>query len=120
MVTPPFPEYVSGHSTFSAAGARVIRTFTGSDSFGASVTVRAGTSRIEPRTATHPGSPAKDVTLSWPTFTAAADEAGWSRRYGGIHFPSGDLHGRSLGDLIGGDAWNEAQSYIRPFGPGPI
>jgi hypothetical protein len=55
VVTPPFPEYVSGRSTFSAAGAQVITTFIGSDSFGASVTVRAGESRIEPRTAEHPG-----------------------------------------------------------------
>jgi hypothetical protein len=120
VVTPPFPEYVSGHSTFSAAGARVLRTFFGSDSFGASVTIRAGTSRIEPRTATQPGSPAKDVTLYWPTLSAAAGEAGQSRRYGGIHFPTGDLHGRGLGDAIGGDAWTKAQSYIRPLNPGPI
>ena len=120
VVTPPFPEYVSGHSTFSAAGARVLRTFFGSDSFGATVTIRAGTSRIEPRTATQPGSPAKDVTLYWPTLSAAAAEAGQSRRYGGIHFPSGDLHGRGLGDTVGGDAWTKAQSYIRPLNPGPI
>jgi len=120
VVTPPFPEYVSGHSTFSAAGARVIRTFFGADTFGASVTIRAGTSRFEPRTDTHPGSPAKDVTLSWPTFSAAAGEAGQSRRYGGIHFPGGDMHGRGLGDAIGGDAWTKAQSYIRPFSPGPV
>ena len=111
---------MSGHSTFSAAGARVISSFLGSDSFGVSVTVRAGTSRIEPRTPTNPGTPAKDVTLSWPTFSAAAGEAGMSRRFGGIHFPSGDMHGRTLGGAIGGDAWNKAQSYIRPFGPGPI
>ena len=84
------------------------------------MTIRAGTSRIEPRTATQPGSPAKDVTLYWPTLSAAAGEAGQSRRYGGIHFPTGDLHGRGLGDAIGGDAWTKAQSYIRPFSPGPI
>ena len=40
--TPPFPEYVSGHSTFSGAGARVLQSFTGSDLFGARVTVRPG------------------------------------------------------------------------------
>jgi hypothetical protein len=120
VVTPPFPEYVSGHSTFSAAGARVVRTFFGSDSFGASVTVQAGASRIEPRDATHPGTPARAVTLYWPTFSAAAAEAGMSRRYGGIHYPSGDMHGRDLGDAVGSDAWTKAQSYIRPFSTGPI
>ena len=111
---------MSGHSTFSAAGARVIRTFFGTDTFGASVTIRAGTSRIEPRTATQPGSPAKDVTLSWPTFSAASGEAGQSRRYGGIHFESGDMHGRELGRQIGWDDWFKAQSYIKPFSTGPL
>ena len=46
--TPPFPEYVSGHSTFSAAGARVLQQFTGSDLFGARVTIRPGSSFVEP------------------------------------------------------------------------
>jgi hypothetical protein len=64
--------------------------------------------------------PAKTVTLYWPTFSAAANEAGMSRRYGGIHFESGDMHGRSLGAAVGGDAWTKAQSYIRPFPTGPI
>jgi membrane-associated phospholipid phosphatase len=112
VVTPPFPEYVSGHSTFSAAGAALLARFTGSDKFGASVTVRAGTSRIEPRTATHPGTPGRDVLLYWPSFSAAADEAGWSRRYGGIHFPSGDEHARKLGRDIGEDAWAKALTYF--------
>ena len=39
--TPPFPEHVSGHSSFSAAGAEVLARFTGSDAFGASATVPA-------------------------------------------------------------------------------
>ena len=43
-----------------------------------------------------------------------------SRRYGGIHFESGDLDGRALGAAVGADAWVKAQRYIRPFGPGPI
>ncbi len=41
VVTPPFPEYFSGHSIFSAAGAEVLRSFTGSDTLGTSVTIRA-------------------------------------------------------------------------------
>jgi hypothetical protein len=94
--------------------------FTGSDAFGASVTVKAGESRFEPRTPTHPGTPAKDVTLSWPTYSAAGDEAGWSRRYGGIHFQSGDMHGRTLGRAVAWDVWYKARSYIDPFSPGPI
>ncbi|MEZ4278613.1 MAG: phosphoesterase [Myxococcota bacterium] len=96
VVTPPFAEYVSGHSTFSAAGAQVLKRFTGSDVFKFSVTIGAGTSRVEPGSV-----PANDLTLSWATFTEAADEAGASRRFGGIHFIDGDIEGRALGRKIG-------------------
>ena len=94
--TPPFAEYVSGHSTFSAASAQVLKSFTRSNVFGASVTIVAGSSLVEPAVV-----PAQDITLSWRTFTVAADEAGISRRYGLIHFRSGDLDGRKLGRQIG-------------------
>lgn len=104
IVTPPFAEYYSGHSVFSAAAAEVLRRFTGSDHFGGSVVIRAGTSRVEPGAV-----PAQDVTLSWDTFTQAADEAGISRRYGGIHFEDGDRAARALGRIIGVDAWNLAE-----------
>lgn len=109
--TPPFPEYPSGHSTFSAAGATILALFTGSDTFGGSVTIPAGSSTVEPGI-----SPRTDVTLSWPTFTAAANEAGISRRYGGIHFRQGDLDGRLLGRLVGVQAWVKALSYFAGLG----
>ncbi len=79
--TPPFPEYSSGHSNFSAAGAEILKRFTHSDRFGALVTLCAGSSRVEPGAA-----PASDITLSRSTFSDAAVQAGLSRRYGGIHF----------------------------------
>ena len=103
VVTPPFPEFTSGHSTFSAAGAEILKSFTGSDAFGASATVRAGSSKVEPGAV-----PATDVTLSWATFSDAADQAGISRRYGGIHFVQGDLRGRSGGRLVGAQVWAKA------------
>lgn len=105
--TPAFPEFSSGHSAFSAAGAEVLRSFTGSDVFGASVTIKAGTSGVEPGLV-----PATDVILNWPTFSAAADQAGMSRRYGGIHFREGDLQSRAMGRLIGAQAWTKAQKYF--------
>jgi hypothetical protein len=105
--TPPFPEYFSGHSIFSAAGAEVLKSFTGSDAFGNSVTIKAGTSRGEPGVV-----PTNDVTLSWPTFSDAADAAGMSRRYGGIHFAQGDLTGRALGRQIGATVWTRARTYF--------
>ena len=116
VVTPGFPEYVSGHSTFSAAGSQVLKLFTGSDAFGATVTITAGTSLFEPKNDDHPvGTPQSDVMLSWPTFSAAAQEAGMSRRYGGIHFKSGDEHGRMLGNSVGQTAHSKAQNYIRGY-----
>jgi hypothetical protein len=56
--------------------------------------------------------PAQDVTLTWPTFQDAADQAGLSRRYGGIHFLQGDLMGRSMGIQIATQAWERAQHYF--------
>lgn len=107
FVTPPFAEYVSGHSTFSAASAEVLKAFTGSDYFGASATLPPGSSRIEPGV-----TPAIAVTLRWDTFSAAADEAGLSRRYGGIHFTDGDIQGRVMGRQIGAEVWKVAESYF--------
>jgi hypothetical protein len=106
VVTPPFAEYYSGHSVFSAAAAEVLTRFTGSDNFGSSVTIKAGSSRVEPGLV-----PAHDVTLAWDTFSLAADEAGLSRRYGGIHFEDGDRAGRAVGRTIGARAWRLAQRY---------
>ncbi len=106
FITPPFPEFVSGHSTFSAAAAEVLRRFTGSDAFGNSVTLPAGWSKFEKNV------PAQSVTLSWPTFTDAVNQAGISRRYGGIHFQTGDLTGRALGQQIGAAVWQKAVAYI--------
>ncbi|MBE9113797.1 vanadium-dependent haloperoxidase [Nodosilinea sp. LEGE 07298] len=107
VVTPPFAEYISGHSTFSAAGAEILRRFTDGDHFGASYTQPAGSSRVEPGLV-----PAEDLTLRWDTFSEAADEAGISRRYGGIHFEDGDLDGRRRGRRLAVQAWNLAQDYI--------
>jgi hypothetical protein len=107
LVTPPFPEYVSGHSMFSAAAAKVLKEFTGSDSFGHAVTIAAGSSRVEPGLV-----PASNITLKWKTFSDAADEAGISRRYGGIHFVEGDLRSRKMGKKIGRQAWRKAVAYF--------
>ncbi|MGB3240850.1 MAG: vanadium-dependent haloperoxidase [Geitlerinemataceae cyanobacterium] len=105
--TPPFAEYTSGHSSFSSAAAEVLLRYTGSDELGASFTQAAGGNRFDAGT-----SPSSDVTLSWPTFSAAADESGMSRRYGGIHIEAGDINARISGRQVGAAVWNEAQRYI--------
>lgn len=104
IATPPFAEYTSGHSAFSAAGAEVLRSFTGASHFGASVTLPAGSSVIEPGL-----TPKEEVTLRWRTFDEAADEAGLSRRLGGIHFRQGDLESRTIGKRIGRLVFRRAQ-----------
>lgn len=100
--SPPFPEYPSGHSTFSAAAAQILRLWAGNDNFGYSTTISHGSSKIERET------PKTDITLTWPTFSSAADQAGISRRYGGLHFKSGDMAGRLLGKLVADSVWKKA------------
>lgn len=95
--TPPFPEFVSGHSTFSAASAFVLAGVRGSDAINLTGTVKAGGIGFET-----PTTPPQDVTFTWTSLPAAADAAGLSRRYGGIHFEQGDLAGRLLGRSVGG------------------
>lgn len=105
--TPPFASYVSGHSVLSAAAAEILKRFTGADYFGESFTILPGTSLVE-RGLT----PATPITLSWPTFSDAADEAGMSRRYGGIHFENDDLAGRALGRRVAAEVWSKAMTYV--------
>jgi hypothetical protein len=68
------------------------------------VAFAAGSSKIE-----HGFTPAQPVTLTWNTFTDAANEAGISRRYGGIHFEPGDLVGRAMGRLVANQVWAKAK-----------
>jgi hypothetical protein len=107
VITPPFSDHVSGHSAFSAASATVLAAFTLSDSFGASATVRTGTSLVEPG-----ATPSRDVTLTWPTFSAAADEAGFCRRLAGIHYRSADLAARQMERKVGVVVVAKALAYI--------
>ncbi|MBT2212752.1 vanadium-dependent haloperoxidase [Actinomadura sp. NEAU-AAG7] len=110
FVTPAFAEYPSGHSAFGAAGGQVLKMFTGSDRYGDSVTVRAGSSRVEPGR-----SPRRNVTLRWPTFSSAIEENGVSREYGGIHFKDAVEYGTSMGRKIGVQAYNEARLLFAGF-----
>uniref|UniRef100_UPI0018802B03 vanadium-dependent haloperoxidase n=1 Tax=Microcoleus sp. LEGE 07076 TaxID=915322 RepID=UPI0018802B03 len=84
LENPPFPEYTSGHSTFSGAADAVMSSVFGSDfGFGDS-----GDSSI-------------NSLRTYQNFTEAADESGMSRIYGGIHFMSSNLDGLSSGRNVG-------------------
>ncbi len=104
FITPPFPEFVSGHSTFSRAAAEILKKFTGSDWFGHTATVKGLSIDNVPDLL-------PSVDLHWRTFTEAANEAGMSRRYGGIHFEQGDLQGRAIGAKVAELVWKKASAY---------
>jgi hypothetical protein len=110
--TPPFPEFTSGHSTFSSAAGETMRLFGSSDAFEYSTTIAAGSSKVEPGAV-----PASPVVLHWPTFSSAAAQAGWSRRLGGIHFEQADLEGRRSGLIAGRLAFNAGARFIRGISP---
>ena len=87
IVTPPFPDYVSGHSTFSGAAATVLALFYRTDD----VAFTAASDFL-------PG-----VTRDFNSFSTAAEEAALSRLYGGIHYRSANEDGLRAGVAIG--AW---------------
>jgi VCPO second helical-bundle domain len=105
--TPPSPEFVSAQSAYSAAAARILALWTGSDRLGESVTLEKGSSKIEPGI-----TPREPITLHWDTFSQAANQAGMSGRYAGIHFRRSDLAGRALGRAVADLAWTKAQSLF--------
>jgi hypothetical protein len=114
FVTPAFAGYVSGHSTFSRAAAEVMAAFTGSEYFPGGLsqwTIPAGALTFE-------AGPSRDVTLQWATYFDAADQAGISRIFGGIHISADDFAGRRLGATCGQGAWELAQRYFAGDGPG--
>ena len=84
VTTPPFPEYMSGHSTFSGAADAVMSSVFGSD-FGFA----------------DRGDRSVNSLRTYQNFSEAADESGISRLYGGIHFMSANVDGLSAGRNVG-------------------
>lgn len=129
FVTPAFAEFTSGHSTFSRTACAVLTGFTGTDALYDGTTRLGadydrddeedwlGEHNVLPGGNLFEDSPAEKVTLRWATLTEAADEAGWSRRYGGIHFQDGDLFARQAGDRLGGQALATARALWEGLGP---
>ncbi len=98
-VTPAFPSYASGHSTFGAAVATVLADFFGTDHFTFTV---ASDSTTETRTFT--------------SFSAAADESGLSRIYGGVHFSFDNTAALTMGDQVGAMVFADAFTVPEPGG----
>ena len=109
FVTPAFAGYVSGHSGFSRAAAEVLTSITGSEYFpGGMGTFTA----LQNDYLEFEQGPSVDVILQWATYYDAADEAGISRLYGGIHVPVDDGPGRIIGSQCGRKAWELAEKYF--------
>ena len=104
FLCPPFPGYVSGHSTVSAACAEVLRLFCGSDYFGISITAVPGA-------ATEPDRIGEPVQIHFPTFTETAAMAGFSRVIGGYHIQSDNIEGLRLGRNVAAVVWKKFCSY---------
>ncbi len=102
FVTPPFAGYTSGHSGFSRAAAEVLTAFTGSRYFpgglGEFVADAGGNGSFH---LAFEYGPTQTTRLQWATYYDAADEAGLSRIYGGIHPAYDDFPGRVIGHNTG-------------------
>jgi hypothetical protein len=111
FVTPPFPGYTSGHSTFSRSAAEVLAAITGTPFFPGGlksfVATRNEYLAIE-------RGPSQTVELQWATYYDAADQAGVSRRFGGIHPYYDDYPSRVAGSRIGKKAWTRARELYGP------
>jgi membrane-associated phospholipid phosphatase len=90
LITPPFPEYPSGHSTLSGTAATVLTALFGDRH------------AFDDTTHEDDGLP----TRSFASFWQAAEEAGISRFYGGIHFSSAITRGLEQGRCVAG--WTNA------------
>ena len=106
FLCPPFPSYVSGHSTVSGACSKALGLFTGSDYFGEEV-------KLVPGFLTElPENFGDTVTLKFPTFSETADMAGLSRVLGGYHIQADNVAGLELGRNVALVVWEKYQKHL--------
>jgi hypothetical protein len=117
FVTPAFPGFISGHSTFSRAGAEVLTKLTASPFFPGGLG-----EYVAPKDTflTFEKGPTSEVRLQWASYFDAADEAGQSRLWGGIHIPPDDFAGRRVGHRVGLQAMELASKYFEGSAPEPV
>ena len=114
FVSPAFPGYTSGHSTFSRAAAEVLTGLTGSPYFPGGLAEFVA----EPgQYLKFEDGPSAQVRLQWATYADAADQAGQSRLWGGIHILPDDLDGRATGAMVGQRALAHARQRLTRLAP---
>jgi hypothetical protein len=114
--TPPFPEYVSGHSAFSAAAAEILAAYFGENVEFSIASDINGDGSINDLDATYDKNGdgfinVLDAYRSFTSFDDAAQEAGMSRIYGGIHFSVANEDGQTVGREV---AMEVNQNYFLP------
>jgi len=114
FVTPPFAGYVSGHSTYSRAGAVILANFTGSDFFPGGL---GEFQCLANEFLVFEDGPSVDITLQWATYYDASDQTSLSRIWGGIHPAADDIPGRYIGQQVGEDAFAKALTYFGSTSP---
>ncbi|OYD45092.1 hypothetical protein CHU00_13385 [Sphingobacterium cellulitidis] len=107
LKTPASPEYISAHSCLSRAAAVILKNFTGNDVFGGRTTIKMGSSSIE-----NGVTPCMDIVLEWPTYSAAAEQAGLSCLYAGTHFSKATAEGHKVGLKVAVAVWEKAKIYF--------
>jgi hypothetical protein len=105
FLCPPFPSYVSGHSTVSGGCAEALKRFKGSDHFDHTVVRVAGA-------LTHPEHLGDSITMHFETFTDAAEQAGISRVLGGYHIQVDNVEGLALGRKVAGTVWEKYLYHV--------
>lgn len=110
FVTPAFPGFTSGHSNFSRAAAEALTAYTADPYFpgglGEFVAPEHGYLVFE-------SGPSVELHLQWATYRDAADQAGQSRLWGGIHLWPDDRIGRLNGEWVGMAASDLARDHWR-------
>ena len=122
LYTPPFPDYISGHSTFSSTASTILKNLLGNDLFKLNIVLSKEdfimlspifknmkedfmniTQIIVPSKSSLivPNTPNKPVKLNFTTWKSMAESAGISRIYGGIHYPSSNKVALKIGSYIG-------------------
>lgn len=108
FVSPPFPGYYSGHSTYSRTGAIVMTALTGTPYFPDGLGEFACPQN---QYLVFEEGPSVTVKLQWATYFDASDQCSLSRIWGGIHPPQDDIPGRKVGNLVGPEAFAKAKAY---------
>lgn len=95
VITPPFPEYTSGHSVISTCASRIIYEIVGDISYEDNTHARIG---LQKRT--------------FKNVLEAAKEARDSRLYGGMHYPMANQKGYEQGDCVADHVIDKLKDYI--------